>query len=596
MSDAIRRPGMKLLFLILAHDRPDHAAELARTLVAAASDAVALIHFDIRGAKADFAALAAAVAGEPRIRLVEKRVAGAWGSFGLVEAPLNALAQAEAEGLEPDYVVLLSGSCLPLKPVASLERYLAENAGLQFIESEDEGWITGGWRSERWRYRHWFDHKTQRPLEWLSCHVQRLLRIRRRFPAGLEPRFGSQWWALTWPVVQAILADIRRSPKRLDFFRTVWIPDEMVFQTYVHALVHRGAIAGFGVTHFQFTNRGKPVVFHDDHADYLQSIERFFFRKASPEAKRLRARYLAIAAAPDDGAPLDRIGTRRDDYRLKIAAQTHYPAPGHVFYRDQLADMTGPVLARAENPYVVLLGPPDLTRPLAARLPQPPFTALGEVFDPDAVDLGPGRDALGGLRRSDVAIRDMHPALYLARLRARSAGVPVVTWSPVTQGGLLAEVMRDPRALVVAFPPSSGDVARDRTELILRCLDRRALDTPAANLPGVSRDRLRSAAIDLAAELQTQGPDMALWLVSGIAPAGAAGLRAPDLVLPWGRHPGARSGPVQRRTAFRAAAESCRFCDAPWFPALVRALEQAPEPEADRRPSPAAPALAEATP
>ena len=58
----------------------------------------------------------------------------------------------------------------------------------------------------------------------------------------------------------------------------------MVFQTYVHALVPQEAIAGFGLTHFQFTNRGKPVVFHDDHADYVRSLERFFVRKVSPEA------------------------------------------------------------------------------------------------------------------------------------------------------------------------------------------------------------------------------------------------------------------------------------------------------------------------
>ena len=48
MSDGSLRPSMKLLFVILAHDRPAEVAELARTLVAAGSDARALIHFDAR--------------------------------------------------------------------------------------------------------------------------------------------------------------------------------------------------------------------------------------------------------------------------------------------------------------------------------------------------------------------------------------------------------------------------------------------------------------------------------------------------------------------------------------------------------------------
>ena len=60
----------------------------------------------------------------------------------------------------------------------------------------------------------------------------------------------------------------------------------MVFQTYVRALVPKEAIAGFGLTHFQFTNRGKPVVYHEDHADYIRTLNRFFFRKIRPKRRR----------------------------------------------------------------------------------------------------------------------------------------------------------------------------------------------------------------------------------------------------------------------------------------------------------------------
>ena len=166
---------MKLLFLILAHERPQQVAQLCEALVAAAEDAVALVHYDARAPEADFAALREAVAGHRCIRLVERRVACRWGAFGLVEAPLNALAQAEAEGLDPDYAILLSGACLPCRPVAQLERYLAEHDGREFIEIEDESWIGDGWRSERWRYRFWFDHKTQHPMEWAFLQIQRAL-------------------------------------------------------------------------------------------------------------------------------------------------------------------------------------------------------------------------------------------------------------------------------------------------------------------------------------------------------------------------------------------------------------------------------------
>lgn len=569
----------RLLFVILAHDRPDQVLELARTLTAAARDATALIHFDVRAPAADFARLAAGIpdpAAGGRIRLVEKRAAGRWGSFGLVEAPLNALAQAEAEGLEPDYVILLSGACLPCRPVASLERFLAENAGQEFIEAEDAAWVGNGWRDERWQYHFRFDHKTQHPAEWGFFQVQRLLGLKRRFPDGLTPRFGSQWWALTWDTCRAILTDIRRNPRRLAFFRSVWIPDEMVFQTYVHALVHPGEIAGTTLTHFQFTNRGKPIVYHDDHAGYVRTLERFFLRKVSPGAARLRGDLLALASAPDDGAAFAPLRARRRDYTLKVAAQTHYPVPGQVFFRDQRDDMEDSVLARAETPYVVLFGPPALTGVLAARLDDPRLIVLGEVFAPGKVDLGEGRRDLAGLGQGDAAIRDMHPALYLARLRARCAGVPVLRWSPLHAARLMQAVLRDPRALVVAALPWTGAPERDRRLLAWASLRGAGLARMAEDLPGVAPDRALQARIDGLGAGEGGWTD---WLGGAlfhpardpapdpVDPEAGRLARGAMVVLPWGLD-GAEAGAARRRALFESSLAGCRFADRPWFAAL----------------------------
>ena len=387
-------------------------------------------------------------------------------------------------------------------------------------------------------------------------------------------------------MLQAILADIRRQPKRLDFFRTVWIPDEMVFQTYVNALVPREAIAGFALTHFQFTNRGKPIVFHDDHADYVRSLGRFFVRKVSPEATALRATCLAQASAPDDGRKLGPPHARRDDYKLKIAAQTHYPRAGQIFYADQFVTTSAPVLARTEGPYIILAGPPALTRKVAAELPRMRFTVFGEIFAPGEVDLGEGRSSFHGLRRGDVAIRDMHPALWLVRLRTRAETVPVLTWSPVNQRALLAHAVRDPRALVITLPPSSGDPDRDRATLLDHCL---GPTRPVADLLGVPPKQFRAALGDRAL---SHIPDMALWLVTGAASAAGTtsatlpGLPAPDIALPWSADPGPELL-ARRRAALGRALEACRFRDAPWFPELAAALERTADRLAEPRATPA---------
>ena len=589
---------MRLVFLILAHDRPEQTLELARALVAAASDGVAMIHYDPRSPAADYARLAADAAGEPRIRLVAERVACRWGGFGLVEAPLNALRQIEAEAIEPAYVLLLSGACLPCRPVAALERYLGEHAGREFIEVADASWIGNGWRDERWKYRFWFDHKTQHTAEWLSFQLQRLLGLARRFPEGLTPRFGSQWWALTWDTCRAMLLDMDRDPKRLEFFRTVWIPDEMVIQTWVHALVAPGEIAQHGLTHFQFSNRGKPVVFHDDHADYVATLDSFFVRKVSPRARALRAACLARAAAPDDGAPFGPTAPRREDYRVKILAQTWYPGAGQIFYRDQQVDMTDSVLAGAERPYVVVLGPPALTPAVAAALAEaapghpggsPPgnggaseFTRLGAVFAPAEVDLGQEeggapRQEIGGLGRGDRAIRDMHPALFLTRLRARCPGVPVLTWSPFEAPELLEAVLRDPLALVVAGLPFTGDAERDRRLLALASRRDPGLErVPESAFGGIDPGRVARARLD---SLAAAGGDWLHWLgrdLFYLMQDGTHLHRSAMISLPWSpvAGPAGSLEALQRRQMFEASLASCRFVSASWFRGFARGLRR----------------------
>lgn len=605
---------MRLVFLILAHDRPEQTLELARALVAAASDGIAVIHYDARSPAAELVRLEAAAAGEPRIRLVAERVACRWGSFGLVEAPLNALRQIEAEGIDPAYVILLSGACLPCRPVAALERYLAENAGREFIEVADASWVGNGWRHERWKYRFWFDHKTQHTAEWLSFQLQRLFGLARRFPKGLTPRFGSQWWALTWDTCRAMLLDIDRDPARLEFFRTVWIPDEMVIQTWVHALVAPGEIAQHGLTHFQFSNRGKPVVFHDDHAGYVASLDSFFVRKVSPRALALRAACLARAAAPDDGAPFGPAAPRREDYRVKILAQTWYPGAGQIFYRDQQVDMADSVLATAGEPYVVVLGPPALTRAVVAALAErgtgergtgesgagaDELTCLGAVFAPGEVDLGlaanheanpgagreadgaPGgapRQEIGGLGRGDRAIRDMHPALFLTRLRARCPGVPVMTWSPFEAPELLEAVLRDPAALVVACLPFTGDAERDRRLLALASRRDPALErVPASAFAGIDPGRVARARLDSLADAGGVGPGWPGRDLLYPMQDGTRLHRSAVISLPWrpAAAPGGGLDALQRRQMLEDSLAGCRFASAPWFRSLAHGLRRA---------------------
>lgn len=548
---------MKLLFLILAHDRPLETAELARVLVAAGTDAHAVIHFDANASDADAAALRRAVEGEPRVVVSAARARCHWGGYGLVEGVFHMLAEAEAREIDPDYALLLSGSCLPCRPVAALERFLSERRGEEFIEVADETWMVGGLRSERHEFFFQFNYRRRRWATRRLVALQRALGVRRRFPAGLEPRFGSQWWALTGPTCRAILAFARSHERAMRFFRTVWIPDEMVLQTLVHRLCPPGRIAGHGLTHFQFTEAGKPVVFFDDHRRYVAGLERFFCRKAARQATGLRAECLARAGAADDGRAGPGRGERRDDYLLKVRAQTALPLAGQMFYPDHRDDLIDPLLKAEPRPYIVLLGPRGLAAAVRDHIATPGLEPLGAIFDPDAVDLGPGRAALGGLRRDDVAIRDAHPALYLARVRRRCRGVPVLLWSPFEEIRLLNYVAWDPKALLVAILPEAPSAA----ETLLRL--QAAEGHPLPQLPGIGAERIEAAVADLL-ESRYSPPLQAM-----LGAAGGAALPGNAILLLFGD--GAEE---PRARAFRRSVRRSAFRGAPWFDGFARDLRR----------------------
>ena len=53
------------------------------------------------------------------------------------------------------------------------------------------------------------------------------------FPRGYQPFFGSSYWCLTRECVTYVNAFVRENPDFVDFFKHLWIPDELFFQTII---------------------------------------------------------------------------------------------------------------------------------------------------------------------------------------------------------------------------------------------------------------------------------------------------------------------------------------------------------------------------
>ena len=417
-----------LAFVLIAHEPADVVGQSIDMLLAADAMGTVVVHYDRNSPKNAFDALKGKYGGHDRVLLVEDRVRCGWGQFGLVEGTIRALRLLRERRVSYTHAYLVSCSCWPLRPLAELRQFLDRQAGVDFIESHDETWMTGGLREERYTRHHPFSFTRQRWLFEASVALQRKLGIRRRIPSGLKPRYGSQWWCLRRETVEKVLDWIEGNPAAYRFYRTVWIPDETFFQTILHALGETPA-AGYIPTLYTFNAHGKPIVFYDDHLDWLQKQPHFFARKVAQSAEHCRRTLLARACLPEP--PGDAILATPATGARKIPAARQRPRYGQIFEPGSGVRNWPKNLEMMGCRGAVLYGPPQLTRRAGEVLGAAPgLTVLGRLFQPDRIAFQPGSSDFQGLRAGDVKLRDYDRALYLSRVLSRCARFPVFELCP----------------------------------------------------------------------------------------------------------------------------------------------------------------------
>ncbi len=287
----------RIAYILLCHKDPDAVIRRARQLTAAGD--YMTIHFDARASRADYRRIRAALDGDPNVSFVRRPVKCGWGEWSLVEATLRATASALDAFPRATHFYMLSGDCMAIKSAQYAHRFL-DDIDADFIESFDffeSDWIKTGIREERLIYRHFVNERRHKRLFYASLALQQALGLRRRIPADLDIRIGSQWWCLRRRTVERIIAMTQERRDVMRFFRTTWIPDETFFQTLVHHLVPEVEIRSRTLTFLMFSDYGMPVTFYNDHYNLLLSQDYLFARKISPEAHDLHERLGTLYAA-----------------------------------------------------------------------------------------------------------------------------------------------------------------------------------------------------------------------------------------------------------------------------------------------------------
>ncbi|MFM7425451.1 MAG: beta-1,6-N-acetylglucosaminyltransferase [Elainella sp.] len=277
---------MKLAFVILAHRYPEQLARLVKLLSSDGDDC--LIHIDRRAAALleQTQRLLGDLVRTPQVVFVKQRSACRWGQFSIVNATLNCLnqmrQQAQHSGYsEPyDYIVLISGQCYPIKPLAQIKRFLAAHRGQQFIEAfpilEPNPWTeqAGPYQAAR-RVFNWHGFFRSRHF---------YLPFQRTLPKGLIPYGGSQWWALSGDCVAYLLAELDAHPEVIQYFKYTFIPDELFFQTLVANSPFQTALANRCLTYLDWSNPNPtpPKVLGLEDFEQLANSDYLFARKFDP--------------------------------------------------------------------------------------------------------------------------------------------------------------------------------------------------------------------------------------------------------------------------------------------------------------------------
>lgn len=473
---AVAAPAVRLGVVILCHTQMLIAARMARHW--AEGGAAVAIHIDSKVPPDRVLALRTALADLPEV-VFSPRHDCEWGMFSLVEATQDAATALLRAFPDISHVMLVSGSCLPLRPVADLTAYLALDPRRDFIESvtaADVGWTVGGLNEERFTLR--FPFSWRRNRRWFDRYVrlQRRAGFRRTIPQGLVPHLGSQWWCLSRRTLEAILADPRR-PEFDRYFRRVWIPDESYFQTLARR--HSVTIESRSLTLSKFDSQGKPYIFYDDHRRTLEESGCFVARKIWPRAEALLSHFPrpptgGPCAAEPQPAHIDRLITeavaRRDLGRPGLYMQSRFPK------KDRENGKTA-------APYALFQGFDDLFPGFQAWIADRVAADVhGHLLDPDEVAFaGEERIGPGGLSRHPN-LRDHDPQGFLAALIRITRRRQVFMYGPRDRQSLNWFMATDPNASMFiitgawAVPLMASDMPFDDVRRIAAQLQRAELD------------------------------------------------------------------------------------------------------------------------
>ncbi|WP_084151242.1 beta-1,6-N-acetylglucosaminyltransferase [Azohydromonas australica] len=299
---------MKILYIISAYKRPDQLVRLVRRLNT--PNARFHVHVDKKTDAFTCDRMVAGLRSLNNVHFLERHVCH-WGDIGHVLASLKGIAAAIEQRIAFDYVLLLTGQDYPIKSNNYIENFLTKHEKTQFLSytpipcDPRLGWVdeNGGLdRIESWSLhvgvlKRWIHlPPPTRYKSTLGTPTWKLLKKAipgRKLPQYLQPFGGSSYWCMTRNCALYVHNHIRTNPQFLDFFRHVFVPDEIFFQTLILNSPLKNSVVNNDLRCIDWSSKGRggrlPRIWCTEDFPTLASSEALIARKfdASLDSKIL---------------------------------------------------------------------------------------------------------------------------------------------------------------------------------------------------------------------------------------------------------------------------------------------------------------------
>jgi len=402
---------MKLAFILLAYKEPSLLRPLIESLLSSGADIY--VHYD-KNAPYDLEhACREWKLDEKKGNIFfAERIHVAWGEWSIVQATLNCLELANSHIEKYTYFTLISGSCMPIKPVEMLEDFLLKSGQdhIETVNTMQHRWVIDGIQNERWEQYHFFNARYHPNLFKLAFKLQKRLKIKREIPHALTPYIGSQWWSLRSSTISKILSFISNHKEVLSFYQHTWIPDESFFQTLVGNLVAEEERTKDLILTYKFNHSGAPHIYYADHYNELMLESNFIVRKVSHTSSSLKDK-LAKIGAMSKMEYMDFRNREIKQWKIKNMNEVQDIA-------DYYQNRWNTIAQSSDKYHIIRSFPCEITilcamHPISKKHIQEIIASVkcnentlvfGDLFNKHEIDFGKDLDSYAGFKKEDHAI------------------------------------------------------------------------------------------------------------------------------------------------------------------------------------------------